>query len=401
MRSQHRRLGLGLPMLLTLAVGTVAAQGTPPAQGPWVAEAPAPYIPVFTIINTVKLTIQNTLDAINHRIDSLSDSTGVEAHVSFSSTTYQPAMSTSQYPDRPNENVVRIPFIVTYDVTGIRYHGLPYFSRQLGQSIEVVVSCNNWYTNQGEMRTVGRADRPYLDGTSFGEDALNFFIAHTLTDLVDSKLGQQLGGAITSVTDSLGECNRLGVDPGTEQQAYTDAAIYYKKVVTRPHLSSPFDATMNFEKIKRLPAHTLSGEVLYSPTEDVQLLLYANQTLRSTHLDDMKEGEERALTLAPVELGPLSGDASLVLIANVEQLTTFQRDTRFVVFTKETNFGNGTQTIVVQKSYWLPPQRLPGGQLTKPIEQRVDAYEITARISVPEPLLTDGDPVPQPLPLRI
>jgi hypothetical protein len=383
-------------MVFLVTVGTAAGQGAPPAQGPLVAEAPAPFIPSFLIINTVKLTIQSTLDGINHRIDSLSDSTGVEAHISFSSTTYQPAMSATQYPDRPNQNVVRIPFIVSYDVTGIRYHGLPYFSRKLGQSIDVEVSCNNWFTNQGQVRTVSRADRPYLDGTSFGEDVLNFFIAHTLTDLVDSRLRQQLGGAITSVTDSLGACNRLGLDPGTEQQAYTDAAIYYKKVMVPPHLPTPFDASVTFEKIKRLPAHTLNGEVLYNAMEDIQLLFYANQVLRTTHLDDMKEGEERALTMAPVELGRLGGSASLVLILNVEQLTSFQRDTRFRVFTRESNFGNGTQTIVVQKTYWLPPQRLPDGRLTKPTEQRVDAYEITARVNVPQQLLTEGDPVAPP-----
>jgi hypothetical protein len=66
------------------------------------------------------------------------------------------------------------------------------------------------------------------------------------------------------------------------------------------------------------------------------------------------------------------------------------------VFTRESNFGNGTQTIVVQKTYWLPPQRLPDGRLTKPTEQRVDAYEITARVNVPQQLLTEGDPVAPP-----
>jgi hypothetical protein len=398
MRSLHRTLGLGLPMGFLFAAGTAAAQGAPPAQGPLAAEAPAPFVPSFLIINTVRLTIQSTIDAINHRIDSLSDSTGVEAHLSFSPTTYRPMMTATQYPDRPNENLVRIPFIVSYDVTGIRYHGLPYFSRTLGQSIAVEVSCNDWFTNQGQVRTVTRADRPYLDGSSFGEDVLNFFIAHTLTDLVDSKLRQQLGGAITAVTDSLGACNRLGLDPGTEQQKYTDAAIYYKKVGLPLHLATALDASVSFEKIKRLPAHTLNGEVLYSPMEDIQLLFYANQTLRSTHLDDMKEGEERVLTMAPVDLGRLGDNASLVLICNVEQLTSFQRDTRFQVYTKETNFGNGVQTIVVQKTYWLPPQRLPDGRLTKPIEEHVDAYEITARINSPQPLLTEGDPVAPPSP---
>jgi hypothetical protein len=382
-------------VLLAMAAGTAASQNSPPAQGPLVAEEPFSFLPTFVIINQVKQTIQSTLDSINHRTDSLADSTGIQAHVSFTSTTYMPAMSTTQYPDRPNENVVRIPFIVTYDVTGIRYHGLPYFSRQLGQSIEVLVSCNNWFTNQGQIRATGRADRPYLDGTSAGEDVLNFFIAHTLTDLVDSKIRHGLSDAVTSVTDSLGDCNRLGVTPGTGP-AYTDGSINFKKVLVRPHLAMPFDASVTFEKIKRLPAHTLTGEVLYNQVEDIQLVFYANQALRTAHLEDLKEGEERTLSMGPVELGPLGGSASLVLICNVEQLTSFQRDTRFSVFTKETNFGNGTQTIVVQKTYWQPPQRLPDGRLTKPIEQHVNAYEITARINVPQQLLTEGDPVAPP-----
>ena len=76
------------------------------------------------------------------------------------------------------------------------------------------------------MRVAARADRPYLVGASFGEDVLNFFIAHTLTDLVDSKLRQSLPGAATAVTDSLGACNRLGVIPGTAPN-YTDGSINF------------------------------------------------------------------------------------------------------------------------------------------------------------------------------
>jgi hypothetical protein len=392
MRPSHRKLGAALPLLL-LALGARigAGQAYPPAQGPLLAEEPYRTIPTFLLINSVKTAIQTSLDSVNASISREADSTGIQAHVSFSATTYQPAMSVTQYPDKPNENVVRMPFMVTYDVSGIRYHGLPYFSRQIGQSIELVMSCDRWFTNNGQMRVTARADRPYLDGTSFGEDVLNFFIAHTLTDLVDSKLRQSLPGATTAGTDSLGACNRLGVIPGTAPN-YTDGSINFKKTFVPVRLPTVYDASVTFQKIKRLPARTIGGAVLYNDVEDVQLRFYANQDLRTAHLENLREGDERDLTMPTVALGPLGGTSSLVLILNIEQLTSLERDTRFSVFTRESNFGNGTQKIIVRKSYWEPPQRLPDGRLTKPLRHDVDAYEITALVSAPQPLLTEGGP---------
>lgn len=396
MRSYHGKLTVILPLLL-VAVGARGAsgQGYPPAQGPLLAVEPFSTLPTFAIINQVKTTIQTQLDSINARIARDSDSADIQAHVSIAElTTYKPAMETTQYPDRPNENIVRIPFIVSYDVTGIRYHGLPYFSRKLGQSLEVVFACHNWATGQGRMRATGRADRPYLDGTSFGEGVLNFFIAHTLTDLVDSKLRAQLPGALTSISDSLGACNRLGVTSGTGP-SYTDGSINFKQVRGPRPLPTALDGSVTWQKIKRLPARRLGGAVLYQEVEDVQMVLYANQSGQSAELLEMREGEERMLNLQPVNMGRL-GDAGLVLIANVEQLGSFHRDVRFSVFTQATTFGHGTQKLVVTKTYWMPPQHLPGGGLTKPMEHRVDAYEITVMVDAGQPQLTAGESAPRP-----
>jgi hypothetical protein len=301
-------------------------------------------------------------------------------------------MSVTQYTDRPNENVVRVGYSVLYEVSGIRYEGLPYFGREIGQSLEMQFSCNNWHTGRGRLRLTTRADRPYLNGTSYGEAVLNFFVANTLTDLVDSRLRALLPNGFTVAGDSETACNRLGVDPGVRAD-YTDATINYKLVRTLRTLPTPWDASVTFQKIKRLPARTLRGEPLYNEVEDIQLVFYAGQTARSAELHEMREGEERSLTMPTIELGQLRGDAQLVLITNVEQLTSYQRDSRFRVFTSATDFGHGVQKIIVSKTYWEPPRRLPGGSMTKPTEHYVDAYEITVLVNAPPRLLTGGDPV--------
>jgi hypothetical protein len=368
--------------VLTFAGGFAFSQDYPPAQGPPQPDEPFLTVSTSLLINMLNTTIQTTLDTINAQIARDADETDVEAHLSFTSTTYKPAMSTTRYPDRPNENVVRIAFIVSYDVTGIRWHGLPYFSRQMGQSIEMSVSCDGWHTNQGHIKITTRADRPYLDDNSFGEEALNFFIAHTLTNMVDGKLRARLSDPSTQSTVlSLTDCNRLGVTSGTAP-LYNDGSIDFKKTFIRPIVvPTALDASVAFQSIKRLPARTLQGGVLYDEAEDIQLLLYANQTLRTEQLAGMTEGEERTLSMQPVSLGRLGINSSVVLICNVEQLRTFQKDTRFRVYTRSNGWGHGTQKIMVQKVYWEPPRRLPTGQMTKPIERRVDAYEITALVN--------------------
>ncbi len=365
------------------------SEGYPPALGPPLPDEPSSFLPTALIISMVENAIKDIVDGLNAEIRADADSTHIQANVNFTLTTHDARMSVTQYPDRPNENVVRIPFMVSFDVTGIKYLGVPYFDRKLGQSIEVAVYCMNWFTDQGKILIVFHADKPYLDGLSFSEEALNFFIVHALADAVDSKLRQKLPDGVlqvASLPDELLEflretddCNCLGVTPGTAP-TYTDGRIKWKKAHVRPVIPTASDASVTFESIKRLPAHSPSG-VLYSEVEDIQLDLYVNHTLRTVQLQGVREGDERDLVVEPVGLGR---DALLVLICNVGQLSSSQKDTGFKVFTEETNFGYGTQKIIVTKTYWDQPQRLPDGSLTKPIEIHVNAYEITALIKAPQ-----------------
>ncbi|MCI0698836.1 hypothetical protein L0337_43400 [candidate division KSB1 bacterium] len=377
-------------VLLTVTAGTTVSQDYPPAQGPPLQVLPSPFVPMRLLINIMNDSIQVAVDTVNARISRQANSTHVRAHLSFTYTTHKPYMTTTQHLDRPNENILRIAFSIIYYVTDIRFYGVPYFSRQLGQSIDLLVSCNNWFTNQGRLRITIQADRPNLKGESLPEEALNFFMANTLSNLVDNELRKILPNAFTAFFD-LPEsgalfdpaCNSLGAYPGTGPD-YTDGSINYRKTnIPLPPISTIYDASVTFQSIKRLPARTLSLDVLYNEVEDIQLVLYANQTIRTAQLLGMREGDERNLIMETAGLGRLGDNASVVLICNVEQLASPHKDTRFRVFTKENNFGNGIQKIIVQKTYWESPRPLPNGRVGKPTEIKVDAYEIIARINVP------------------
>lgn len=373
-------------VIICLASNSLAAQ--PPALGP-----PQPPLPGvvnseignFIIINMLKNTIQTNIDTINARISRQSGSTGVKAHLSFTSKVFKPGMSTTTLPDQPNQNVVRIAFMIEYNITDISYHSIPYFSRKLSQSITVIVSCKNWFAPPGTINITAVIEKPYPDDASFAEQVLNFFIANTLTGMVDSNLRQTLPNAF-SITSTVpnSACSCLGVDAGQEP-TYTNGAIKYayKKIFKPMGTTTALNnVTITLKSIKRLPARDGSGQVLYAAKEDIQVEFYANQTLRSATLSQVADGEERVLNVPVITISKPANDGMVVLIGNILQTGTFQKDTRFVVFNRNGNFGNGTQKLIVQKSYWQRPQRLPGGGMTKPLEMKVNAYELTVQINV-------------------
>jgi len=182
----------------------------------------------------------------------------------------------------------------------------------------------------------------------------------------------------------------LSVNGGTEPQKYKDGAILFalKKPSTRPMGTgtTAFNtATVSLLKIKRLTARAIGQtQPLYQEVEDIQLEFYANQTSRFVQINTIREGEERAINVQSFSFGKPKDDEMLVLIANIEQLplTSAKKDTRFNVYRKSNNFGNGTQKLFVTKSYWTKPQKLPGGGMSKPYEVKVNAYELTVQINI-------------------
>ncbi len=362
----------------------------PPAQGPPLTSNNNKELGIFVLMNVIENTIQKNLDTVNAQTARKKDSTGVGAHLSYTYKVFQPQMTSTTLLDAPNENEVHIPIIVTYTIDNISWHGIGFFSRTISQSIDVYVTCKNWFTSQGALNIYTKADRAFIDGHSFGEAALDFFIGHSLTDYVDSKIRASLPGALQTATQiGSAQCNCLGLDPGTNQSNhYKDGTIKfeYRKPIFDGGGSTNILNTIdvNLLSIKRLTAHSFpDNSALYKPVEDIQLVFYVNQTSKVAHIAQIKEEEVRTLNLGNISFTKPANNGSTVIIAKIDQEPGLnQSDSGFDVYYKDKNFGGGIQKLVVTKFYWQPPQHLPGGGMTKPTKIIVPAYELTVNINV-------------------
>jgi hypothetical protein len=107
----------------------------------------------------------------------------------------------------------------------------------------------------------------------------------------------------------------------------------------------------------------------------------------------MTEGQQVPLTAAPIVL-PAVGLTSLSVLANVRQTTGTQVDSASQSFGSADNFGNGTRTIRIRKSYWTQANPTTGA---KPIQNWVDAYELAYHVNAPgAPLLANPGTAPAP-----
>lgn len=372
----------------------------PPAQGPPLTDSKFTEYDLFVVLNYIEFTIQKNIDDANAHIQQKKDSTNINAHLSYTYVAYQPNMTATILPDAPNQNIVHMPLMVTYTVDNISWHGVPYFSRTITQSIDIYVSCKNWFTTQGALNFTTILGASYLEGTGFGEAALDFFIGHSLTDYVDSKMRASLppqtqyssGGGIIPL-----RCNCLGLNPGV------NAANHYKDALVKYEYKNPGlggtggisiynTVDVNLMSIKRLQAHSYpDNQALYHPVENIQLSFYVNQTLQVVQITNISEGQMRNLNLTNIRFTKPTDNSSIVLIAKIEQLPLASvSDSQFEVFYKNNNFGNGTQKLVIKKSYWSPPQHLPGGGVTKPQKVSIDAYELTVSINVHDPVMNSA-----------
>jgi hypothetical protein len=126
----------------------------------------------------------------------------------------------------------------------------------------------------------------------------------------------------------------------------------------------------------------------YKEVEDIQLEFYVNQTLQSAQVTGMRESDVRDLSLPTVSTPRPGPNSTIVVIANIAQQPSLSpTDTRFNVFKKNVNFGNGTQQLIITKAFFEPPRRLLDGRMTKPIERQVDAYQITVNINAGDPVV--------------
>jgi hypothetical protein len=373
---------------LTLSTGVVIAQ--PPAEGPSPTGAQFGSLPMSVVLNMFEQNVQSTLDGINAQIQRQKDSTNISASVSYSYTSFPADLVATLLTDRPNENQVHVPLMVTFNITGIRWHGIPYFDRKIYETIDFFASCHNWATGKGFLQLVFNAQQPYQDGYSFGEQALDFFITNTLSNYVDGQLQSRLrGSGVTTIPDNLAVCNCLGVTPGTESNNhYKDGEVRFSynkpRVIIGGGILTNSNVTVTIQSIKRLAAHNNYNMPLYQPVENITLQVYVNESEKVIQVGNMKEGDVFPIQNTAVNL-PIPADTGMiVIIADIIQNTyNYAEDSEWDVYKKNTNFGNGTQQLTVTKSYFEQPRSLPGGGISKPIKVTVGAYEISMLVGMP------------------
>jgi len=334
----------------------------------------------------------------------MAQQTSVRAKINVESfTAYGPNMSATTFPDRPNQRFVAIPYMVGYKVYDIKKNvggqWVPTsVTRKISHSITMQMFCDKWESGKGSLKLVTKIDRPYMDPNQGGtlEQVINFFLNGHLTDFIDGQVRQQLKAIpIANGTLTLPlNCNTLGRDQG-DIATPNDDLIVYSDHQLPGKLSATIGATalnqttVRLVSLKRLVAHDLQGGVLYQPSEAPALEVYANFQHLHLPLAPMLEGQQIALNAPPLTLSGLGNTQPLVLIANIIQnvaINTVPTDTRWALFDKSMNFGNGTRTIRIPKFYTVQANPQTGA---KPYRVAVDAYELTVQITAPGQLTAD------------
>ncbi|HMK16843.1 MAG TPA: hypothetical protein VK492_01480 [Chitinophagaceae bacterium] len=380
-----KKLLLTLSVLFYLeTIGQYPAAQGPPGVTPGpekVRELPAS---VFT--ETIKTILR---DSIIPMVNAAIREEGPPVKVVVSSTLQPgtPRMTVTKNTNRPNQKIIEIPCKLDYKLD---INGFP--DRHIYQNVVINIFCEDWYTyadGKANVRIV--ADKAFLGGPSFNEQAINFFLGNWLTPLIDNSIRSNLPDKFSrklSLEGLQDKCNCLGL----HKYSSTDYWIQWQYKNPPARESIPGDATnfntitVKIDSIRRLNARNFeTGEVLYEPSEDINILLYANHGVQTLDVNSIREGESRKLPANNITIPKPKADGSLILIANISQKNN-RSDSKFITFYSRQNFGNGSRKLIVRKSFYAKPVKLPGGGMSKPQKMFREAYELIISINTHIPV---------------
>ena len=374
-------------LFLTVFTTTVFGQ-YPPPQGP-----PSTDETVFPLqFNIIKGLIYSAykdsiMPEINRKIQAANILIDVVARL-IEIKQGRPTINKTQYIDRPNENVIKIIYKVTYTV---KIHG--FSNRTIYQNLIITTSCAEWYKSEGgNLRFQITAEKAVPADLTWRQDNVDDNIVLALTTIKSIFSGEPttITQSITKylpekifkilqVSDIPTTCNCLGVKGNNIENAVDD---YYQSSIRyryeRPELmQTNNNISISVQSIKRLNSHDDNGNILYDSLENINLEVYANHELLTFPINQISIGQEINLSENIISTPKPKQNGSLILIANVIQSNSLMTDSRFVVFANSSNFGNGTQKLIIKKKYIEKPHKLPNGQMSKSREVYVDAYELT------------------------
>jgi hypothetical protein len=368
----YRRVRMGVVGGILLAISSVAYGQISPPIGPETYRTDTHQIGVGILTGIVKSTVQQIVTDTNAELSRQGKSIRIQM---LPFKFYSPLRLASEYTNRPNEWFIKIPTMIGINVD------IPVVAdRQIYYPLDLNLTCNGWQTGSGVVKVTAKPGPPSVEGGSIIEDVIH------IRDYVDSQVRShlpQIAAIIQTIPNS--QCVTLGASPGNGT-ADPFAFIAWDPpgrriiggAVAFPRLE------VSFMKLKRLRARGYGGGLLYSPTENIMLDVYANFWERQTTVLTMKEDDEVTLSIPTAVFNvPLLN--SLVVIANINQQPLGStQDSAFAAALKTANYSPGVHTLQIPKSYVVPAG--PGNR--KPYIATTPAYELTYKVSYVTPMVT-------------
>lgn len=349
---------------ITLAAVSVARAQISPPIGPETYRSDAKQLGVGILTGMVKSTVDKIVTDTNAELARQGKSIRIQA---LPFKFWSPSRVATQYTNRPNEWFVKIPTMIGINVD------IPVVAdRQIYYPLDLNLTCNGWQTNNGVVKVTAQPGPPSVEGGSILEDVIH------VRDYVDSQVKSHLP-QIAAITQTIpnSQCVTIGASPSTSTSD-PFAFVAWDAPIRRPiggTVAIP-RLEVSFIKLKRLRARG-NGALLYSPTENIMLDVYANFNERQSSVLTMKEDDEVPLTIRSVVLNaPLPN--SLVVIANINQQPLGStQDSAFAAALRTASYSPGLHTLQIPKHFVIPPG--PGRR--KPIIATTPAYELTYNVN--------------------
>lgn len=366
-----RTVHIAILAAITLTAVSVARGQISPPIGPDSYRSDAKQLGVSILTGMVKTTVDKIVTDTNAELARQGKSIRIQA-LPFKS--WPPLRVATEYTNRPNEWFIKIPTMIGINVD------IPVLAdRQIYYPLDLNLTCDKWFTGNGVVKVTAKPGPPSVEGGSIIEDVIH------IRDYVDSQVKSHLP-QIAAVTQTLpnSQCVTIGASPNTTGTVDKFAFIAWDPPGRRLPIIGTVAALprleVTFTRLKRLQARG-NGALLYNPTENIMLDVYANFNERQSGDLTMKEDDEVTLNIHPIVFNaPLPN--SLVVIANLNQLPLgATQDSAFAAALRTANYSPGVHTLQIPKHYVIPPG--PGHR--KPIIATTPAYELTYNVNYVSP----------------
>ena len=367
-----RRCRCALLPIVAALVGLTALpalSAVPPPLGP-VATVITPGTPSFGI-GVLRLLVRGYAQKVVDDTNADLAAQGKWSRVSLDGVTaWSPYRTATQHADRPNQYIVRAPFMVEIGVD------IPAAAdRTIFLPIDVNVSCEGWHQSAGQLHFVAAPGPASIEGGNIFEDIV------PIRGLIDANVRSGFTPPDGNQLPFSGACATLG--------AIVDGAgVDFDAIIWSPPIHNRGDDFLRPERIevtlltlRRLPARGIgTGAPIGDPIETITLEAYANFHAVETLQLTMREN-----ALVPLELPTmvLLGEPTtgLVVIGNVRDDLLRTEATGFRTTSVFTNYSPGIHALQLNTEYWLPG--IPPSR--KPTKALVATYDITYQVTYVPP----------------